>query len=93
MMALNVGDDLPVIGLIPAAAIASWAKQQSDKPSRSEAIRQLIEFCIGGQSQEAKLSCQINSYTFPIAILDGTAFSDCDDPQTFGHASARGTSE
>ena len=92
MMALNVGDDLPVWPHT-SGGYCKLGQAASDKPSRSEAIRQLIEFCIGGQSQEAKLSCQIDSYTFPIAILDGTAFSDCDDPQTFGHASARGTSE
>jgi hypothetical protein len=26
--------------------IASWAKKQNDKPSRSEAIRRLIEFAL-----------------------------------------------
>jgi Arc/MetJ-type ribon-helix-helix transcriptional regulator len=26
--------------------IESWAKQQNDKPSRSEAIRRLIEFAL-----------------------------------------------
>jgi Arc/MetJ-type ribon-helix-helix transcriptional regulator len=28
------------------AAIESWAKQQDDKPSRSEAIRRLIELAL-----------------------------------------------
>jgi hypothetical protein len=28
------------------SAIESWAEQQSDKPSRSEAIRRLIEFAL-----------------------------------------------
>jgi Arc/MetJ-type ribon-helix-helix transcriptional regulator len=28
------------------SAIESWAKQQKDKPSRSEAIRRLIEFAL-----------------------------------------------
>jgi hypothetical protein len=39
--------DLPA-GLAPAlrSAIESWAKQQKDKPSRSEAIRRLIEFAL-----------------------------------------------
>jgi len=29
--------------------IESWAKQQDDKPSRSEAIRRLIEFALAAK--------------------------------------------
>jgi metal-responsive CopG/Arc/MetJ family transcriptional regulator len=29
-----------------SSAIESWAKQQNDKPSRSKAIRRLIEFAL-----------------------------------------------
>jgi hypothetical protein len=36
-------------------AIETWAKQQPDKPSRSEAIRQLVEFAL-----KAKLKRQTN---------------------------------
>jgi metal-responsive CopG/Arc/MetJ family transcriptional regulator len=28
------------------SAVESWAKQQHDKPSRSEAIRRLLEFAL-----------------------------------------------
>jgi hypothetical protein len=31
------------------AAIDNWAKQQSDKPSRSEAIRRLVEVALANQ--------------------------------------------
>src|SRR5208282_3783514 len=45
----------PVLALrLPArlrADIASWAKQQNDKPSRSEAIRRLIE--VGLKAEKA----------------------------------------
>jgi Arc/MetJ-type ribon-helix-helix transcriptional regulator len=33
------------------AAIENWAKQQKDKPSRSEAIRRLIEFALAAKSK------------------------------------------
>jgi hypothetical protein len=33
------------------AAIESWAKQQNDKPTRSEAIRRLIEFALKAKSK------------------------------------------
>jgi hypothetical protein len=32
-------------------AIENWAKQQDDKPSRSEAIRRLIEFALAAKSK------------------------------------------
>jgi hypothetical protein len=40
------------IRLSPAlrSAIETWAKQQPDKPSRSEAIRQLVEFALKAKS-------------------------------------------
>jgi hypothetical protein len=34
------------------SAIENWAKQQPDKPSRSEAIRQLIEFALAAKSKK-----------------------------------------
>jgi metal-responsive CopG/Arc/MetJ family transcriptional regulator len=33
------------------SAIEAWAKQQKDKPSRSEAIRRLIEFALTAKSK------------------------------------------
>jgi metal-responsive CopG/Arc/MetJ family transcriptional regulator len=33
------------------SAIEDWAKQQSDKPSRSEAIRRLVEFALKAKSK------------------------------------------
>jgi Arc/MetJ-type ribon-helix-helix transcriptional regulator len=41
-------DPVLTVRLPPAlrSAIESWAKQQNDKPSRSEAIRRLIEFAL-----------------------------------------------
>jgi hypothetical protein len=33
------------------AAIDNWAKQQPDKPSRSEAIRQLVEFALKAKAR------------------------------------------
>jgi hypothetical protein len=41
------------IRLSPAlrAAIETWAKQQPDKPSRSEAIRQLVDFALKVKSK------------------------------------------
>jgi hypothetical protein len=33
------------------SAIEAWAKQQPDKPSRSEAIRQLVEFALAAKSK------------------------------------------
>jgi metal-responsive CopG/Arc/MetJ family transcriptional regulator len=33
------------------AAIDNWANQQPDKPSRSEAIRQLVEFALKAKSK------------------------------------------
>jgi len=32
-------------------AIENWAKQQDDKPSRSEAIRQLVEFALAAKTK------------------------------------------
>jgi len=32
--------------------IESWAKQQKDKPSRSEAIRRLLEFALAAKSKQ-----------------------------------------
>jgi hypothetical protein len=34
------------------AAIDNWAKQQADKPSRSEAIRRLVEIALSGRSKK-----------------------------------------
>ena len=34
-----------------AAEIESWAKQQKDKPSRSEAIRQLLEVALASKAK------------------------------------------
>jgi metal-responsive CopG/Arc/MetJ family transcriptional regulator len=33
------------------SAIETWAKQQKDRPSRSEAIRRLIEIALSGKSK------------------------------------------
>jgi hypothetical protein len=35
------------------SAIQSWAKRQKDKPSRSEAIRRLIEFALAVKAKGA----------------------------------------
>jgi Arc/MetJ-type ribon-helix-helix transcriptional regulator len=35
-------------------AIESWAKQQKDRPSRSEAIRRLIEFALAAKSKNRR---------------------------------------
>ena len=40
------------------SAIENWAKQQNDKPSRSEAIRRLIELWIGGQNERKNTDYQ-----------------------------------
>jgi hypothetical protein len=44
------------VRLSPAlrSAIESWAKLQSDKPSRSEAIRRLIEFGLAHKGKKTK---------------------------------------
>jgi hypothetical protein len=46
----------PVLALrLPPAlrsAIENWAKRQSDKPSRSEAIRRLLEFALAIKSKK-----------------------------------------
>jgi metal-responsive CopG/Arc/MetJ family transcriptional regulator len=34
-------------------AVENWAKQEKDKPSRSEAIRRLIEFALAAKSRKA----------------------------------------
>jgi hypothetical protein len=48
----------PVLALrIPPALradIESWAKQQNDKPSRSEAIRRLIELALAVNAKNTK---------------------------------------
>ena len=46
-------DPVSAIRLSPAlrSAIESWANQQPDKPSRSEAIRQLVEFALQAKSK------------------------------------------
>jgi hypothetical protein len=46
-------DPVSAIRLSPAlrSAIEIWAKQQPDKPSRSEAIRQLVEFALKAKSK------------------------------------------
>jgi metal-responsive CopG/Arc/MetJ family transcriptional regulator len=36
------------------SAIEDWAKQQPDKPSRSEAIRQLVEFALKAKSKRQR---------------------------------------
>jgi hypothetical protein len=47
-------DPVSAIRLSPAlkSAIASWANQQNDKPSRSEAIRRLIEFALSAKAKK-----------------------------------------
>jgi hypothetical protein len=44
-------DPVSAIRLSPAlrSAIENWARQQDDKPSRSEAIRQLVEFALAAK--------------------------------------------
>jgi hypothetical protein len=46
-------DPVSAIRLSPGLrmAIEAWAKQQPDKPSRSEAIRQLVEFALKAKSK------------------------------------------
>jgi metal-responsive CopG/Arc/MetJ family transcriptional regulator len=46
-------DPVSAIRLSPAlkATIDNWAKQQDDKPSRSEAIRRLIEIALTAKSK------------------------------------------
>jgi hypothetical protein len=46
-------DPVSAIRLSPAlrSAIEAWAKLQPDKPSRSEAIRQLVEFALATKSK------------------------------------------
>ena len=46
-------DPVSAIRLSPAlrSAIEAWAKQQPDKPSRSEAIRQLVEFALKAKTK------------------------------------------
>jgi metal-responsive CopG/Arc/MetJ family transcriptional regulator len=36
---------------VPKFTIESWGKQQKDKPSRSEAIRRLIEIALTAKSR------------------------------------------
>jgi hypothetical protein len=38
------------------SAIEIWAKKQKDKPSRSEAIRRLIEFALAAKSKSGNTS-------------------------------------
>jgi hypothetical protein len=49
-------DPVSAIRLSPAlrSAIENWAKQQDDKPSRSEAIRQLVEFALAAKTKNRK---------------------------------------
>jgi hypothetical protein len=44
-------DPVMALRLPPAlrSAIESWAEEQSDKPSRSEAIRRLLEFALAAK--------------------------------------------
>jgi hypothetical protein len=46
-------DPVLTVRLSPTARIAveNWAKQQPDKPSRSEAIRRLIEIALSAKSK------------------------------------------
>jgi metal-responsive CopG/Arc/MetJ family transcriptional regulator len=46
-------DPVLTVRIPPAlnSAIQSWAKQQKDKPSRSEAIRRLIEFALTAKTK------------------------------------------
>jgi transcriptional regulator with XRE-family HTH domain len=46
-------DPVTALRLAPAlkSAIESWAKQQNDKPKRSEAIRRLIEFALAAKAK------------------------------------------
>jgi hypothetical protein len=47
-------DPVSSIRLSPAlrSAVETWAKQQTDKPSRSEAIRRLVEFALAAKSKK-----------------------------------------
>jgi Arc/MetJ-type ribon-helix-helix transcriptional regulator len=47
-MPISVNRAVLTVRLPPAlrSAIEGWAKQQDDKPSRSEAIRRLLEFAL-----------------------------------------------
>jgi metal-responsive CopG/Arc/MetJ family transcriptional regulator len=40
------------LSLALKASIDSWAKEQPDKPSRSEAIRRLVEFALATKSKK-----------------------------------------
>jgi hypothetical protein len=49
------GQDPTLTVRLPAAlrsAIETWAKQQKDRPSRSEAIRRLIEFALASKAKK-----------------------------------------
>ena len=47
-------DPVLTVRLAPAlrSAIEAWAKQQNDKPSRSEAIRRLLEFALAFKAKK-----------------------------------------
>jgi hypothetical protein len=49
-------DPVLAVRLSPAlrSAIESWAEQQADKPSRSEAIRRLIKFALVAKAKKKK---------------------------------------
>jgi hypothetical protein len=40
------------LSLVLRASIDSWAKEQPDKPSRSEAMRRLVEFALATKSKK-----------------------------------------
>jgi metal-responsive CopG/Arc/MetJ family transcriptional regulator len=49
-------DPVLTVRLPPAlrSAIETWAKQENDKPSRSEAIRRLIEFALKAKQKDQR---------------------------------------
>jgi hypothetical protein len=42
-----------------AARIEEWAKQQPDKPSRSESIRRMIEIVLNMKRKQSKMRVQL----------------------------------
>jgi hypothetical protein len=51
--------------------IESWAKKQKDKPSRSEAIRRLIEIALGSKLKDKTLTTDRRSSRILYPMLAG----------------------
>jgi len=68
------------------ASVDRWARQQTDKPSRSEAIRRLVEHALAGSENKGRRSAEA---TAGASAMAGHAIDEFTDKTATGAEQAR----